>query len=230
MTHPSLASTTDRDIGPRRSLTTRRTRTRAVVAPPPHHRAPVWDRPVPAQPDDEGRTPLVWLLGAHGGAGVTTLAHLLGPAADCYRRWPAVLDGESPYVVIVARETVIGLGAADALLRQHHAGLAGDSNLIGLITVAARPGRIPAPIRRDRDLYAELADHDWHVAWHEAFTLAPHAALPQWIPAEDSVIGKRTARDDLAIVPADVCELGRDVVAAITEIEQGRQSMDGGNR
>ncbi|MEW1736234.1 DUF6668 family protein [Nocardia beijingensis] len=187
---------------------------RAVVAPPPAQRAAVWDRPVPvgrgAIPG--GRPPLVWLLGAHGGAGVTTLERLLAPAADCHRRWPAPIGRESPYVLVVARATVIGLAAADALLRQHHAGLAGDSTVVGLVTVAARPGRLPAAIRRDRDLYSGLVEHLWHVDWHETWTLAGHDALPVWTPGQPPPQHPRRD-DDLSTPPPDVRALG----AAVTE-------------
>ena len=211
---------------------TGRVPTRAVVAPPRHERAPVWERPVPAIPDQQSPAPLVWLLGAHGGAGVTTLAHLLAPAADCYRRWPAALGGESRYVVLVARETVIGLAAADALARQHHAGLAGDSELIGLITVAARPGRIAAPIRRDLTLYSGLVDHTWSVGWHEAFTLAPHNSLPVWSPlAEDSDTAPNiTTSREAPPVPPDASELGQQVVAVITALEHARHTTNGESR
>ncbi|WP_245661521.1 hypothetical protein [Nocardia salmonicida] len=63
-----------------------------VVAPPESLRAKIWERPVPGV----GRAPLVWMLGVHGGAGATTLAHVLAPAADARGRWPGVFDRESP--------------------------------------------------------------------------------------------------------------------------------------
>ncbi|WP_245722057.1 hypothetical protein [Nocardia crassostreae] len=117
-----------------------------VVPPPESRRAPIWDRPVPGG----GRAPLVWLLGVHGGAGASTLAHVLAPAADAYRRWPGGFERESPFVVLIARETIAGLTRAHDLLRQHHAGLAGPCEVLGLVTVAARPGRNPALPRRCR--------------------------------------------------------------------------------
>ncbi|PPJ35879.1 hypothetical protein C5E45_23840 [Nocardia nova] len=157
-------------------------------------------------------------MGAHGGAGVTTLARLLAPAADCHRRWPGVMSGESPYVVLVARETAIGLAAADSLLRQHHAGLAGTTVVVGLVTVAARPGRVPAPIRRDRQLYGELVANLWRIDWHEAWTTTTHEALPIWSPADVAAPSRR--KDDLAAVPADVATLGRELMTAIGELER----------
>jgi hypothetical protein len=190
--------------------------TRAVVAPPIGLRAPVRTAPVPV----DGRAPLVWLMGSSGGAGVSTLARLLAPAADCGRAWPAPVD-ESPYVLIVARETAVGLAGADVLLRQHHAGLAGKSLLVGLVTVAARPGRMPAQIRRDRQLYAGLAPHCWRIGWHEEWMLTGHDQLPVWTP--DEPVPDRPARGDLlAVPPPEVVDLGTDVRAAIEAMHQHR--------
>ncbi|MFE7719822.1 hypothetical protein [Nocardia rhizosphaerihabitans] len=187
-----------------------------VVAPPESLRAPIWERPVPGV----GRAPLVWLLGVHGGSGATTLAHVLAPAADARGRWPGVFERESPYVVLVARETISGLTRAHDLLRQHHAGLAGPSLVLGLITVAARPGRVPPEIRRYRDVVGSLAGHVWQVPWIEEWTLVESEALPVWSPGDDVAPRKRRV-DPLDEVPTEIGELGTDLVAAI------RASIDG---
>lgn len=181
-----------------------------VVAPPESLRAPIWERPVPGV----GRAPLVWLLGVHGGSGATTLAHVLAPAADAKGRWPGVFDRESPYVVLVARETISGLTRAHDLLRQHHANLAGPSLMLGLITVAARPGRVPPEIRRYRDVVGSLAGRVWQVPWFEEWTLVESEALPVWSPG-DSVSVKKRRVDPLDEVPLEIGELGVDLVAAI---------------
>ncbi|WP_433206619.1 hypothetical protein ACQP1G_20395 [Nocardia sp. CA-107356] len=200
---------------------------RAVVAPPPRQRAPVWDRPVLLRRTaiSDGRPPLMWLLGAHGGAGTSSLERALAPAADCARRWPAPIGAESPYVVVVARETAVGLAAADALLRQHHAGLAGDSIVVGLVTVAARPGRMPSQIRRDRDLYSGLVEHMWHVGWHEAWMLTTHTDLPVWTPGDAP--NTKTRGDELAAAPRDVHNLGQDLVAVITALHNTHSTTIG---
>ncbi|MBO0878809.1 MAG: hypothetical protein J2P17_00130 [Mycobacterium sp.] len=181
--------------------------------------------PVSSNHRELDRRPLLWLLGAHGGAGVTTLARLLAPAADCHRRWPGPATGQSPYVVLVARETTTGLASADALLRQHHAGLAGDCAVIGLVTVAARPGRVPASIRRDRKLYGELVSHLWRIDWHEAWTTTTHDALPVWNCTDAPPA--HTSRDDLTTVPADVAALGRELITVIGTAEDPGPSMIG---
>ncbi|MBB5915751.1 hypothetical protein BJY24_004663 [Nocardia transvalensis] len=184
-----------------------------VVAPPESRRAPVWDRPVPGA----GRAPLVWLLGVHGGAGASTLAHVLAPAADSHRRWPGVLDRESPFVVLVARETIAGLARAHDLLRQHRAGLAGPSEVLGLITVAARPGRMPAEIRRYRDVVGSLAGRVWQVSWYEEWTLVEPDQLPVWSPSDPPPQQKKRKLDPLQEVPHGVDELGASIVDVIRE-------------
>lgn len=143
----------------------------------------MWDTPVP---HNETRAPAVWLLGAHGGAGVTTLAHMLAPAADCGRRWPAVLGGESPLVVLVARETIEGLSWAHDLLRQWCCGQAGDSVLVGLITCAHQPGKQPKPIRQYLSLVSDLLPKDglWRVDWQPDWPLTELKALPTWTPRD----------------------------------------------
>lgn len=187
-----------------------------VVAPPESLRAPIWQRPVPGV----GRAPLVWLLGVHGGSGATTLAHVLAPAADARGRWPGVFDRESPYVVLVARETISGLTRAHDLLRQHHAGFAGPTEVLGLITVAARPGRMAPEIRRYRDVVGSLAGHVWQVPWFEEWTLVESEVLPVWSPG-DGVATRKRRMDPLDEVPVEIGELGVDLVATI------RASIDG---
>ncbi|WP_280500065.1 hypothetical protein [Nocardia farcinica] len=170
--------------------------------------------------------PLVWLRGVHGGAGATTLAHVLAPAADTSRRWPGVFDRESPFVVLVARETIAGLTRAHDLLRQHHFGFGGPSEVLGLITVAARPGRMPAEIRRYREVVGSLAGPLWQVPWYEEWTLVEPEQLPIWTPGDPMPERKRKI-DPLAEVPVEVRELGADIVDAVREkLDSGTEFAD----
>ncbi|MFF0494338.1 hypothetical protein ACFYTQ_35420 [Nocardia sp. NPDC004068] len=156
----------------------------AAVAPPLDRRLPVWESPVR---HNQRRAPAVWLLGAHGGAGVSTLARMLAPAGDCGRRWPAGLAGESPYVVIVARETIEGLSRAHDLLRQFHCGLAGRNTvLLGLITSAHQGGRQPKPIRRYLEVIWDLVPESgrWRVEWQGDWPLTEIKDLPTWTPGD----------------------------------------------
>ncbi len=111
-------------------------------------------------------------------------------------------------MVLVARETVTGLAAADALLRQHYAGLAGASRIVGLVTVAARPGRTSAVIRRDLTLYSSLVERWWRVRWHEPFIQQPLSALP---------CGGTTEAESSA-VPRDIARAGRELEAVVEQL------------
>ncbi len=200
-------------------------RVAGVIPPPEDRRAAVWDRPVPGS----GRAPLFWLMSVHGGAGATTLARLIEPAADCWRRWPAVLNQESPYVVLVARETIPGLSRAHELLRQHHSGLAGPSTVLGLIITAARPGRVPPEIRRYREVVGVLAGNVWRLGWHEEWSLVEPEDLPVWSPGDTAPNRRRV--DPLQAVPADIRELGDSILDVVREVvsnsSTGNQETEG---
>ncbi|MEV6071823.1 hypothetical protein AB0L82_35240 [Nocardia sp. NPDC052001] len=188
----------------------------AALPPDPGRRAGVWCKPVT---HNASRPPLVWLLGAHGGAGVSSLARQIAPAADCQREWPAVLEGESPFVVLVARESIEGLTRAHDLLRQFHCGQAGPGRviLLGLVTVAFQPGHMPAAIRRYRNVVADLVPENgrlWRIDWQRGWPLSPLADLPVWTPGDDR---PAKGRDPLA----GVRELGEELLATITALLSG---------
>ncbi|MBL1080081.1 hypothetical protein JK358_37360 [Nocardia sp. 2] len=189
------------------------------MAPDPARRAGVWCKPVS---HSGSRAPLWWLLGCHGGAGVSTLAHQLAPAGDCQREWPAVLGDESPFVVLVARETIPGLERAHDLLRQYHCGQAGPGRvlLLGLITVAAQPGSMPAPVRRYRNVISDLIPDGgglWRLGWDRTANLTSLGELPVWTPGDHP---PAKGRDRLEAVR----ELGEQLLAAITALLGGPHS------
>ncbi len=188
---------------------------RAVVAPPIDRRARIWDGPCRAA-TAAGGVPRYWLLGAHGGAGVSTLAWLLPHAADCCRWWPVPVRGETPFTVLVARETVSGLAAADALVRQHHAGLAGGSRIVGMVTVAARPGRTPTVIRRDLRLYSALVERWWRIGWHEDLIQQPLFASSRG--------GASDIESDST--PGDIAKVGSEVLAVIEDLTTGMKPTE----
>lgn len=111
----------------------------------------------------------VALLGAHGGAGVSSLlrAGLDQVAVDADRRWPP-----AGLVLLVARTSPGGLEWARDLARQHASGLAGDVELLGLVLVADAPGRTPARIVGLRDLVSGAFPRTWHLPWLEEWRLA----------------------------------------------------------
>ncbi|MGW0053893.1 hypothetical protein [Nocardia nova] len=142
---------------------------------------------------------------------------MLAPAADSHRRWPGVFERESPFVVLVARETIAGLTRAHDLLRQHRAGLAGPSEVLGLVTVAARPGRIPAEIRRYRDVVGALAGEVWQMPWIEEWTLVEPDQLPVWSPSDPPPQQRKRKLDPLQEVPHEVDALGMSIVDLVRE-------------
>ena len=173
----------------------------------PNRVAEIWDRPVPRGLGSPA--PLVWLLGAHGGAGISTLGHVLDFASECGQKWPAPLQGESPFVAIVARERVDSLDMAGDLIRQHVSGMAGNSTLLGLITIADRPGRkIPREIDQTRKIVGGLAPTTWRIEWIEHFTLIRDLReLPVWSHRDPVPENKKRAANDPTAVPSEIAEI-----------------------
>ncbi|WP_280184398.1 MULTISPECIES: hypothetical protein [Nocardia] len=188
---------------------------------------PMWSQRVPGQ---VSRPPLVWLLGAHGGAGTTALASSLSYAGDAHRRWPGLVgigrDLDSPFVVVVGRTHMSGLAAVHhALLSHAHQATPTGVRLLGMITVADsdRPLSKPTATRRDtvealaRDLHAV----PWRLGWIEPWrTLEPHE-LPAWTPDHPRRVGER---DPTRVPPAPVAGLAEQLFttarAAVTQLRQ----------
>lgn len=85
-------------------------------------------------------------IGAHGGAGATTLARLLG-GTDIGCRWPDARLAEPARVMLVGRTHLDGLRAVSRALNamregRHPAGM----RLLGVVLIADAPGRLPAPL------------------------------------------------------------------------------------
>lgn len=85
-------------------------------------------------------------IGAHGGAGASTLTRLLG-GTDVGCRWPDPAIGEPARVAVVGRTGLDGLRAVSRALNamregRHPAGMW----LVGVVLIADAPGRLPAPL------------------------------------------------------------------------------------
>lgn len=155
-----------------------------VSAPPSHRQARVWPHPVPPGPGMGAPMPLWWWLGAHGGAGVTTLTAMIAPSADSRRMWPSGLPEQSGAVVLVCRTHAEGLERARDLISQFTARMVPPSlRLLGLATVADAPGRLPKDLRRLRDLVSSGAQRAWHLPWVEEWRAARTPQLPAWHPS-----------------------------------------------
>lgn len=137
--------------------------------PPEHRRLPVASKALEFQ----GSAPRVWAVSAHGGAGATSLVSQVPFLGDAGQVFPSgKVDGESDLVVICAAETISGLSAAHDLLLQHRNDLAGDTELLAVITRPAQPGwtgkRTPKVIAErlgllgDENLPGELIRVEWN--------------------------------------------------------------------
>jgi hypothetical protein len=128
--------------------------------------------------DDERAA--VWWLGAHGGAGETTLEELFTGSRAADHCWP-LTDADRPpaRVVLVARTHAHGLRAAQSAIREWAAGDA-QVLLLGLVLIADAPGRLPHSLRQLADLIAGGVPAVWSLPWIEAWRVgeppAPHNA------------------------------------------------------
>jgi len=139
-----------------------------MVSPPgPTRRLPTRS----SMPAGQARPGLVSLLGAHGGAGVSSLLRAGVLAQDAGRAWPPA----GP-VLIVVRRTAVGLEWARDVARQHASGgTAPTVRLAGLVVVADAPGRTPVRLSRFLDLLSGAYVRLWEVPWVEEWRLAGYA-------------------------------------------------------
>lgn len=122
-------------------------------------------------------TAQVWWLGAHGGAGESTLTEYLPGSRAADHRWPTSADPAAPSpVVLVCRAHARGLHAAQRALTDWASGAVPDVHLLGLVVVADAAGRLPKPLRDLARLVAGGAPRVWHLPWIEAARYAPAEA------------------------------------------------------
>ena len=136
------------------------------IAPQPHVVMPATALPIRA---GEAAAQL-WLVGAHGGAGESTLAALDEGWRATEHTWPELGAGAVAPCVVVARTHSRGLLAARTALTQWAASGAGPSvRLLGLVLVADAPGRLPVPLRDLATVVSGGAPRVWDVPWVEGW-------------------------------------------------------------
>jgi hypothetical protein len=98
---------------------------------------------------DSNHVSPVSVVGSHGGAATSTIAHLLN-AVDAGTRWPRPDEPSLPlHVVLTARTSAAGLMAASQELAGYCATQHPDGPyLVGCVLTADAPGRIPKPLSR----------------------------------------------------------------------------------
>lgn len=130
-----------------------------VPAPEAADRLPFWN---------VGHWSPLWVVGAHGGAGESTLAALIPGATATGHHWPQQTDGVLR-AVVVARSNLRGLVAARAAAQQWASRLVPGVELIGLVVMADAPGRLPRPLRDLLQVVAGGFARTWTVPWIDAW-------------------------------------------------------------
>jgi hypothetical protein len=126
----------------------------------------------------EERLVPVWLVGAHGGAGVSTIAGLLDRVGDAGVAWPIAVEGEQARVVLVARESWTGLSAARDALTEWVGGQV-PVHLEGLLLVASLPGGAPKELRELAERVRSQANGAvWRLGWQRDWLLG-QATMPR---------------------------------------------------
>ena len=159
---------------------------------------PIRETAVPTKPGlDE---PEWFFVAAHGGAGATLLTELSQAGAESSvsyglnagRAWPEPWLEPTSNVVIVCRTTMRGLHCAQVAAAQYLAGEASeDATLIGVLTVADAPGRLPRPLAAAKGLLAGVYARTWHVPFIPEYRLAartPGEPPPPLHPVVDDVL------------------------------------------
>lgn len=145
-----------------------------------------WLVPAPAEPVatrtvDAGNSigapePQVCWVGAHGGAGTSTLQAAAGVGLDCGRCPPPAPSppAAGQQVLLVARTHAHGLAAV-----RRHLGAHGPVSVHGVALVADAPGRLPRDLRQQVRVLTGAAPRLWQVPWVEAWRTAPGATPPR---------------------------------------------------
>ena len=166
-----------------------------ALAPPPERRAAIWDAPV-RRTTLCAADPLVWLLGAHGGAAVSTLTASLAWAGETGGAWPSGGHGDSPLVAVVARTHVRGLRAAHDRAMEYRAALTPPGvHLLGLILVVDTDRRPNTDLTREITRVSSVFDNVWRLGWIEPWRHLLPEELPAWAPTSELPSDRRAAAD-----------------------------------
>lgn len=166
----------------------------------------------------EGFSPLVWLVGAHGGAGVTSLAHAIAPFGDAGRQWPA--HDEHPWTIIVARTTRDGIEVAHDAALQAQAGNCGDCRVLGVVLVADAPGKTPKAVEQRITVLERVVPTIWRVDYQPAWRARLIKDLPQWSPLDDEPEPvaskwwqkKKRTEDEPDTIPDTIRSVAEDII------------------
>jgi len=173
----------EQEAAPVARPTTRREALRRPTAPQPTAvQMPEAADRLPARQVHGGAT--MWWLGAHGGAGESTLAALALGSQPAAHAWPLPNErGSLVRATIVARTNYAGLMAAQRAAREWAAGTtAGQVELSGLVLITDAPGRRPKELRQLEQHIAGGYPRLWTLPWVEAWRMGPPS--PSDMPRE----------------------------------------------
>ena len=119
----------------------------------------------------------LWVVGAHGGAGESTLVKLDDSWLAGGHAWPDLSPNGPARLIITARTNVRGLLAAKAVAKQWATGLVTNVEVFGLVLVADAPSRLPKPLRDLIKIVGGGYPRTWHVPWIEPWRLGEDPSL-----------------------------------------------------
>ena len=123
-------------------------------------------------------------------ASAATVAVAFGVHAG--RAWPNPALEPTDATVVVCRTTMRGLAWARDLATQYLAGcVPAGLRLLGVVTIADAPGRLPPPLAAARGLLAGAYPQCWHVPYVPAYRLLtglPDEPCPATHPAIEDVM------------------------------------------
>ena len=141
---------------------------RGIPAPDQVDQLPIYDR---------NATAALWWVGAHGGAGESTLAALMPGSQAAGHAWPRTSGPVPARTVLVARSDARGLRAAQAAMRQWAAGLVPSVEVLGLVVMADAPGRLPRSLRDLTQVVSGGVPRTWSVPWVDSWRVGEPPAL-----------------------------------------------------
>ena len=128
----------------------------------------------------DARPPVAWFVGAHGGSGASTLAHVFAPMGDADKQWPT--HDEHPMCVVVCRSTKSGLDAAQSAVLQAKSDNAGNCTVLGVVIVADAPGKTPKALRQRETVLEDLTTI-WRVPYIAGIRVSDRSDLAVWEPS-----------------------------------------------
>lgn len=170
--------------------------------PQPGVAAPSDALPIVRRPGTAG----LWVVGAHGGAGESSLASLDERWVASGHSWPVLQDLAPCQCVVVARTSVRGLLAARTALTQWaSSGIGPSARLVGLVLISDAPGKLPPPLRDLQTLVAGGAPRVWQVPWIEAWRLGepPASTTPSAVKKLVSDLRSLAASTTVAAAPTE---------------------------